>query len=551
MTRPPHSATPDPSGADPSGSGEHSGEQDGPPVRTRRRVVRRRILITTGSLLGLGALTGGAYGVNYALVYRDRKLSNVGELDFRNPVAVPRLLEPEKDKRGRRHFNLKARTGTSSLVPGKKTPTWGINGPFLGPTLRARRGDTVSVTFSNGLPETTTLHWHGMHLPAEFDGGPHQAVAPGEVWRPSWRLDQPAATLWYHPHPHGKTADHVTRGIAGLFLIEDEHSQGSGLPHTYGVDDVPLILQDRAFQDDGSLSLRGVSFLEELAGAGSLGVLGDNIFVNGTANPHLKVTTRLVRLRVLNGSNARVYNLGLTDGRAFHLVAQESGLLPAPLRLRRLQLAPAERAEIVVPFEPGEKTVLRSYPPDLGVGFPNGRLDGGEDTFDLLQFRAAGKLRGSGELPAELPGAPEPVKAPDSARTRKFELSGIQINGRSMDMNRIDQVAPARAVELWDVQGIDGVPHSFHVHGTSFSVVSYDGGPVPERLRGLKDTVYLRPQETVRLAVPIPEYVDPATPYMFHCHMLKHEDQGMMGQFTVVKPGTERSAPRRVPGGHH
>ncbi|MFF8282415.1 multicopper oxidase family protein [Streptomyces albus] len=541
MTRSPHSVISDPTGS----------QAGPPPARGRRRVIRRRIMITAGSLLGLGALTGGAYGVTFAMVYRDRKLSNVGELDFRNRVAIPRLLEPEKDRRGRRHFTLKARTGISSLVPGKKTPTWGINGPFLGPTLRARRGDTVSVTFSNRLPETTTLHWHGMHLPAEFDGGPHQAVAPGSEWRPTWRLDQPAATLWYHPHPHGRTADHVTRGIAGLFLIEDEHSESTGLPHTYGVDDVPLILQDRAFHDDGSLSLRGVSFVEELAGAGSLGVLGDNIFVNGTPNPHLTVTTRLVRLRVLNGSNARVYNLGLTDGRSFHLVAQESGLLPAPLRLRRLQLAPAERAEIVVPFEPGEKVVLRSFPPDLKVGFPNGRLDGGEDTFDLIQFRAAEKLRGSGELPAKLPGAPEQVVAPDSATRRSFDLSGVQINGRAMDMNRIDQVMPARAVELWDVQGIDGLPHSFHVHGTSFSVVSYGGRPTPERLRGLKDTVYLPPQETVRLAVPIPEYVDPVTPYMFHCHMLKHEDQGMMGQFTVVKPGTERSAPRRVPGGHH
>ncbi|MGP3977330.1 multicopper oxidase family protein [Streptomyces sp. 8N114] len=551
MTSSPHSATNDPAGADQPDAGKHADSAAGPPARTRGKVVRRRILIGAGSLLGLGALTGGAYGINFAMVYRDRKLSNLGELDFRNRLAIPRLLEPEKDSRGRRHFSLKARAGTSTLVSGKKTPTWGINGAFLGPTLRARRGDTVSVTFSNGLPETTTLHWHGMHLPAEMDGGPHQAVAPGDEWRPSWRIDQPAATLWYHPHPHGKTADHATRGIAGLFLIEDEHSQDAGLPHTYGVDDVPLILQDRALNDDGSLSLKGVSFMEELAGAGSSGVLGDTIFVNGTHNPHFGVATRLLRLRVLNGSNARVYNLGFTDGRPFHLVAQESGLVPAPVRMRRLQLSPAERAEIVVPFEPGDKVVLRSYAPDLGVGFPSSRVDGGEDTFDLLQFRAAKKLRGSGELPGKLSGAPEPITAPDSARTRNFQLSGFQINGRTMDMNRIDQVSPARAVELWDVEAIDGSPHSFHVHGTSFSVVSYDGGAVPERLRGLKDTVYLPQQKTLRLAVPMPEHTDPATPYMFHCHILKHEDQGMMGQFTVVKPGTERSAPRRVPGGHH
>ncbi|WP_327391954.1 multicopper oxidase domain-containing protein [Streptomyces sp. NBC_01186] len=551
MTDQPHRVTDDRTGPDPAGTGEHADSGGGPPVRRRRGVIRRRVLITAGSVLGLGALTGGAYGLNFTLVYRDRKLSNVGELDFSNRVAIPRLLEPDKDARGRRHFELKARPGTSTLLPGKKTPTWGVNGAFLGPTLRARREDTVSVTFSNGLPETTSLHWHGMHLPADMDGGPHQAVSPGGVWRPTWRVDQPAATLWYHPHPHGDTADHATRGIAGMFILEDEHSEDSGLPKTYGVDDVPLILQDRAFQDDGSFSLKGTSFREEISGVGTSGVLGDKIFVNGTYNPHLNVATTLLRLRVLNASNARVYNLGFTDGRSFHLVAQESGLVPAPVQLRRLQLSPAERAEIVVPFEPGDRVVLRSYAPDLGVGFPSGRLDGGEDTFDLLQLRAAKKLRRSAELPAKLSGAPQAIKEPSSAHRRDFELSGFQINGRTMDMNRIDQVAPAKAVEVWDVQAIDGTPHSFHVHGTSFSVIGYGGEPTPERLRGLKDTVYLPSQKTVRLAVPMPEYTDPGTPYMFHCHMLKHEDQGMMGQFTVVKPGTERSAPRRVPGGHH
>ncbi|WP_078616278.1 multicopper oxidase family protein [Streptomyces albus] len=523
----------------------------GPPARRRRRTIRRRVLVTAGSLLGLGVVTGGAYGVNFAVVYRDRHRSTAGTMDFTNRLAVPRLLEPDRDARGVRTFELKARAGTSRLLPDKRTPTWGVNGSFLGPTLRARRGDRVAVTFDNRLPETTTLHWHGMHLPAPMDGGPHQAVPTGGRWRPRWRIDQPAATLWYHPHPHGATSDHVTRGVAGLFLLEDEHSEASGLPNTYGVDDVPLIIQDRAFEDDGSFSLRGASFAESLAGVGSLGVLGDTILVNGTRDPHLPVSTRLVRLRILNGSNARVYDLGLTDGRAFHLVAQEAGLLSAPVRLRRLRLAPAERAEIVVPFEPDERVVLRSYPPDLGVDFPNRRLDGGEDTFDLLQFRTAATLRETGEVPARLSGAPEAVRAPRGARRRRFELSGVQINGSTMDMNRIDVVVPAGAVELWDVIGIDGRPHSFHVHGTSFSVVSSGGRPVPERLRGLKDTVYLPPGETVRLAVPMPEHTDPTTPYMYHCHMLWHEDQGMMGQFTVVRPGTERSAPRRVPGGHH
>jgi blue copper oxidase len=146
------------------------------------------------------------------------------------PLPIPPLAPSTVDSSGIRRFTLRAAPGSTEIVDGRRTATWGYNGSILGPTLRARRGETVAVEFENGLPAPTTLHWHGMHLPARCDGGPHQTVQPGDRWEPSWTVRQPAATLWYHPHPHGETEKHVYRGLAGLFIIDDDDSP-AGLPH--------------------------------------------------------------------------------------------------------------------------------------------------------------------------------------------------------------------------------------------------------------------------------------------------------------------------------
>jgi suppressor of ftsI len=520
--------------------------------KKRPRTIRRRILLATGGVVGVGLLSVGAYAVNFGVVYKGRKLSNVGKLSFNTRVRIPPLLEGRRDSSGRRVFRLTAQAGESRLLPGRRTPTWGINGAFLGPTLRARRGEKVSMSLTNHLPDATTLHWHGMHLPAEMDGGPHQMVQPGAVWNPEWEIDQPAATLWYHPHPHQSTADHVSRGLAGLFIIEDDEAARSGLPDSYGVDDIPLILQDRQFNDDGTIDLRGASFMQSLVGVGGAGVLGDTILVNGTYDPHVRVSTSLVRFRLMNASNGRSYNLGFTDSREFHLVAQENGLLERPLPLRGLQLSPGERAEIVVAFKPGERVVLRSFPPELGLEFPTSRLYGGEDTFDMIEVRARDRLTESRPLPDTLRGAPPAIRVPEKPHTRSFRIDGnLRINGKSMDMNRIDEVCPAGEVEIWEVTGDAQVMHNFHVHGLTFNVIEYAGKKPDAWLRGPKDTVRVPPGGTMRLAVALPTYTDPKTPYMYHCHILRHEDVGMMGQFTVVEPGTESSAPRTTGGTHH
>ncbi|GAB3814319.1 hypothetical protein GCM10027605_59550 [Micromonospora zhanjiangensis] len=256
---------------------------------------------------------------------------NSGTLAFANRLRVPPLLEPAVAADGTKQFSLTMQAGQVELLPGKPTTTWGFNGAFLGPTIRATRGDRVAMRVHNQLGEPSTVHWHGMRLPAVMDGGPHQMIRPGATWSPHWTIDQPAATAWYHPHPHGNTAKHVYRGLAGLLLVDDPETAALGLPSTYGVDDVPLILQDKTLDANG--------VLQEDANP-VWGLMGDQILVNGVYDPYFEVTTTLVRLRILNGSNARMYNVEFADRRRFHVIGSDAGLLAAPVAVDRVQLSP-------------------------------------------------------------------------------------------------------------------------------------------------------------------------------------------------------------------
>lgn len=494
------------------------------------RLFRRVLIIGVATV----ALLAGGVATALTVVWNRADISTVGEVEFANPLSIPLLAPSQVDAQGRRVFDLTAGEGSHDFGRGRPTPTWGFNGDHLGPTLRAQRGEQVLVNVRNELGEVTTVHWHGMHLPAAMDGGPHQPIAPGDTWSPTWRIDQPAATLWYHPHPHGETEGHVYRGLAGMFILDDEDN-AVDLPDEYGVDDIPVIVQDKRFHDDGRL--------DDASPIGSsIGVLGDTIAVNGTVAPYLDVTTERVRLRLLNGSTARTYDFGFDDDRTFALVGTDGGLLAAPHDTTRVRLSPGERAEIVVTVRAGEQTVLRSTPPPLGLGTLNSRVSGGDDTFDILQLRAADELGSSPQVPDQLADVPR-LDPADAVQTRTFRLSGRQINGERMDMTRIDETVLTDSVEIWEVRNTDGTTHNFHVHDVQFQVLTVDGAPPPPELQGWKDTIYLPPGVQVDIILRFADYADPDAPYMFHCHILLHEDEGMMGQFVVVEPGQEAGSP--------
>jgi blue copper oxidase len=458
--------------------------------------------------------------------------TNIGEHTFENPLNIPPLLEPEIDDAGRKVFDLAFNSGETELVPGAPEETWGLNGAYLAPTIRAERNDDVVVNVRNDLDESTTLHWHGMHLPARMDGGPHQTIEPGETWSPEWTVDQPAATLWFHPHLHGQTAEHVYRGAAGMFIVDDPKSDNLTIPNEYGVDDIPLIIQDRQV-NDGRLVDQISRFMRQN------GTVGDEILVNGTHAPSFEATTTLVRFRLLNASVARIYNFGFDGDREFSVIATDTGLLEQAVVRSRVQLSPGERAEIVVEVEPGDDLMMRSFLPELSVDFWTQRMEGGDDRFDIVRIEAADNLAESDPLPDHLVEIDRPDES-DAAVTRTFELQGnSHINGMTMDMSRIDEAVEVDTTEVWEVNNNSGTLHNFHIHLVHFIVLDIDGTPPPEHMGGWKDTVFIPRGSTVRLIAEFKDYADTEVPYMYHCHILRHEDSGMMGQFVVVKPGAE------------
>ncbi len=474
----------------------------------------------------------GATGVAAYSAFGVPPISTIDTIEFTRPLAIPPLAPSTVTPDGERVFTLEAQTGTTEFVDGVATPTSGFSQSYLGPTLIAERGERVAVEIDNQLQEPTTVHWHGMNLPADMDGGPHSMIEPGDGFRAAWTVDQPAATLWYHPHPHGATERQVRAGMSGLMLVRDDAESALPLPRTYGVDDVPVVVSDVTLDGSGAFRHDESSFV---------GKLGDQLLVNGTLEPYLDVTTDLVRLRLVNASSARVYQFALEDERPVSLIASDGGLLSATVQVTSVRLSPGERAEIVVPLEAGETVRLQSQQPDLGdVGLSFGSI-GAQDSFDVLQLRAATTLQTRGIVPATLVDLPAPDESA-AVTERDFVLDDTEINGLSMDMGRIDVTAELGSSEIWVVSNAMSLPHNFHIHGPQFRILTVDGAAPKPALAGLKDTVYLEPSVTYRLLVTFDHPADPTAPFMFHCHLLQHEDEGMMGQFVVLEPGQPAGA---------
>ncbi|AKK05423.1 putative multicopper oxidase [Corynebacterium mustelae] len=449
------------------------------------------------------------------------------------PLPIPPLAEFSMVE-GRKVFSLTAKQGQSEILPGVSTTTWGFNGSMLGPTIRMSRGDNVDLRFENTLPDVTAVHCHGMLLPAEMDGGPHSAIPSGKVWTSSFTVEQPAATLWYHPHPHGETGVQAYRGLAGMIVLDDDISSSLDLPNDYGVDDIPVVIMDANFTDTGQLD---ETFDNDL------GLQGDVPHINGITNPVFQATTRRLRLRLLNGSNMRFYNISTSDSRQFYVIASDSGLLEAPQPASAVTLGPGERTEIVIDVDPGEEFSLMSigFADNLGVPEDEYSLDFKlKDVLNLLLIKGPkeGAAKKVPELPKVLdPSAAAPVAVADAIE-RNFELNTFEINGQSMDMNRVDVVIDHSEPEVWVVtNGNSDWIHNFHIHNCAFKVLEASETTVNFDTYGWKDTVTIPPGVTLKLGVIFGQYRDNHYPYMYHCHMLFHEDQGMMGQFMLVNKG--------------
>ncbi len=443
---------------------------------------------------------------------------------------------------GERRFDLSVSHGEKTFAGGRPSRTIGINAPYLGPTLEMRRGERVRFKVENRIDEDISVHWHGFELPAAADGGPHQAIAPGARWTPSFEVRQRASLYWYHSHALHRSGSQVYAGLAAGIYVRDEDEDRLELPNDYGADDIPLMVQDRVLGADGSLIYpTGMH-------ARMMGVMGDSLFVNGTPSPVFEATTGLLRLRVLNASNARSYNFFLDSGRTMMIIASDGGLLERPISARSLKLAPGERAQLLIDLSDGSPARLRASSPDNAMGMMGGMRgmgrgvrDGarGQD-FTILDIVPAGAQAQVRRVPDTLAKVPalEPVSA---MRTRRFVLDmgmgmrgGFMINGAQMDMDVINERVPVNQWEIWEIGNRSMMAHPFHVHNVQFRILDRGGRPPEAAETGFKDTVMVSPGERVRLLLRFEENTDPDLPYMYHCHILEHEDAGMMGQFVVT-----------------
>lgn len=428
-----------------------------------------------------------------------------------NELLIPPIAEKVAD--GEVDYEIIAQEGKTEFYPDIETDTYGYNGALLGPTLRLEEGETIKVRVGNELAEPTTFHWHGLEIPGEEDGGPQQEVLPGEEKIVTLKANQEAASLWYHPHPHELTAKQVFKGLSGMLYVDEKGD--SSLPNTYGVNDIPLILQDRLFDGDKQLDYDTLM--------NSDGTIGDISIVNGTVNPKLTVKESVMRFRLLNGANARNYTVHLSNGATFMQIAGDGGRLAEPVEVEKLTLSASERAEILIDFSAFDEEDVALVDEEGAVLLP---FEFDNEAMD--NSRAVSWEKGQPFITEEEQALPV---------SKEIELYGmmdqVTINGKKFDPNRIDFTQKQGVTEVWEVYNkpdqMGGMIHPFHIHGTQFKILSRDGKPVTPQEEGLKDSVLIEPDETVQLLVTFPE----KGVFMFHCHILEHEDNGMMGQVEV------------------
>lgn len=447
-------------------------------------------------------------------------------------------------------ISLTLEQGTTNFFSGITTNTMGANGSLLGPTLIMNQGDNVDITVDNQLGDTTTIHWHGLHVSPENDGGPHSIILPGTTWNPQFTVLDKAGLYWYHPHLHMHTDKHVSKGIAGLIIVRDAEEASLGLPSTYGVDEFPIILQSKGFDAAGQILVHTD--------------LDTTAMVNGTVNAVADFPAQVVRLRVLNGASQRVMELGFSDDRSFSVIGTDGGLLAAPVNLTRYRIAPGQRVDILVDLSTsiGQNFQLMSFASELPNGIYGAQQPGmGPGATASLPDYTSNPLNGNdyalldidviaqtGSPILNIPSAlasftPIPEASANTTRNLTFTSAGAMgnlngpflINGSEFDMATINYTVPLDNIEIWSLTNQTPIAHPFHIHDVQFFILDIDGTPPPPALQGYNDVVLVPGgMGNVRFIAQFNDHANDTVPYMYHCHMLTHEDKGMMGQFLVV-----------------
>lgn len=461
---------------------------------------------------------------------------------FTRPLPIPKTLRSSR-------ITLVAREANVPLLPGRRTRMWTLNGTFPGPTIRRPSGKQTRVTVVNDLPSragSLTIHHHGSHSASKHDGLPLPDVAiprgKARTYVYEHKEDgkpERAALQWYHDHSHGRSSLNSWMGLAGLFILDDDVEKKLRLPG--GAYELPLFITDRRFTPDNQLD---TELFEVPAATREVG--GDTHLVNGAVQPYVAVEPRRYRLRIHNGSGFLLYNLVLRardDAVAMTQIGTESGLLPARVEREAILLGPAERADVVVDFArfAGRTLTLESTTRANALGSDP------SPAVALMQFRVGRSVKGpdGSKVPTTLRPLPAWVAdaspAPDrvwvfgSAVDATTGQQAHTINGRAFDHNRIDARVELDSVESWLLANTTTRTHYIHIHDVDWVVLSRNGAPPPQYEAGLKETFRLDPGEAIVVAA---KFSDHLGRYMIHCHMLDHEDGGMMAAWEVVPSGS-------------
>lgn len=481
---------------------------------------------------------------------------------FEARLPIPRQLTDAE-------IDISIREAEAQILPGRKTRLWTYGGSFPGPTIRRPAGERTKVTFHHRLPASAgelSVHLHGGHNRSRFDGQPggltkaqprsyfcqiprglsaresgnDLLIPPGagktyvydllEDGRP-----ERAAFQWYHDHRLDRTAPHSWRGLAGMWIVDDEFDASLPLPR--GDRDIPLMIADRSFDRHNQLTDPFTALRPPADG-----IAGASVLVNGAFMPHHEVSACRHRLRILNVSQFRSYNVSLSNGAAMVQVGSDSGLMPKPVRRREILIGPGERVEVIVDFAGagGESVELRSRP-------HGGRNPDGSRAYAgaLMQFRVApGRVPDRTRIPRRLRPLPEwAVKAGrsfDGQPDHRWEVTigGLfkttwLINGRTFNPARADAFPVLGTTAVWEIFNRTSVAHVMHLHHNDWYLLTRDGRPSPPWEDCLKETFFVYPGERIAIAG---HFSDHAGKFVIHCHMFDHEDHGLMSQFEVV-PG--------------
>ncbi len=517
-------------------------------------MTRRRFLRVGGGFAGMAVVGAGAFEL------ATRSYPQIGVLLgsqipmpklFTRPLALPSVLTPSSQVGAVDAYDVLVRPGTQELVAGHQTEIWGFGGTFPGPTIKARSGRTTLVRTTNQLPVPIVAHLHGGVTAAASDGYPTDLLTPlgvsvgsssmpgmGGMKDPqasvaagtrtyTYANGQNAATLWYHDHRMGFTGPDIWRGLAGFYLVTDEVEEALPLPT--GTRDVPLMLTDRSFNADGSFAYPSAdSTLMETPGVTvsyMSGVLGDVNLVNGVAWPYMEVERARYRLRFLNASNARRYQLALSPqpagGGALVQIGSDAGLLGAPIAHDAIEIAQAERFDVVVDFSRYRRGDVVTLTNGFGAG----------NTGLVMQFRIGGTAPDDTSVPAAL-AEYQTLRRSDAVATRTFDFADVggvwKVNDQEFDPTAYAATVQAGTVEVW--RFVTDFHHPIHLHAAHFQVLTRNGAAPGPYDAGWKDTVDVLPSEEVEILVRFPRLTGR---YVFHCHNLEHEDMAMMANFRI------------------